>query len=49
VEQSHARKVKAALVLRSKGLGIRRVAKEVGLGVGMVIRLVNKEAEARHG
>jgi DNA invertase Pin-like site-specific DNA recombinase len=48
VEQSHARKVKAALVLRSKGLGIRRVAKEVGLGVGMVIRLVNKEAEARH-
>jgi DNA invertase Pin-like site-specific DNA recombinase len=44
VEQSQARKVKAALVLRSKGLGIRRIAKEVGLGVGTVIRLVGKEA-----
>jgi orotate phosphoribosyltransferase-like protein len=32
--------VKAALALRSKGLGIRRIASEVGLGVGTVIRLV---------
>jgi DNA invertase Pin-like site-specific DNA recombinase len=47
VEQSHARKVKAALVMRSKGLGIRRIAKEVGLGVGTVIRLIDKEAEPR--
>jgi DNA invertase Pin-like site-specific DNA recombinase len=47
VEQSHARKVKAALVLRSKGLGIRRIASEVGLGVGTVIRLVGKEDRAR--
>jgi hypothetical protein len=34
VEQSHAKKVKAALALRSKGIGIRRIAREVGLGVG---------------
>ena len=47
VEQSHARKVNAALALRSKGLGIRRIAKEVGLGVGTVIRLVGNEVEAR--
>jgi DNA invertase Pin-like site-specific DNA recombinase len=29
VEQSHAKKVRAALALRSKGIGIRRIAKEV--------------------
>jgi DNA invertase Pin-like site-specific DNA recombinase len=46
VEQSQARKVKAALALRSKGLGIRRIASEVGLGVGTVIRLIGAEAEA---
>ena len=44
VEQSHAEK--AALALRSKGLGIRRIASEVGLGVGTVIRLIGAEAEA---
>ena len=47
VEQSQARKVKAALALRSKGIGIRRIASEVGLGVGTVIRLIGKETEAR--
>jgi DNA invertase Pin-like site-specific DNA recombinase len=47
VEQSHARKVKSALVLRAKGFGIRRIAREVGLGVGTVIRLVGKEGQAR--
>ena len=47
VEQSHARKVRAALTLQSKGLGIRRIAREVGLGVGTVIRLVGDESEAR--
>ena len=46
VEQSHARKVKAALALRSKGLGIRRIAQEVGLGVGTVIRLVGDGSDA---
>jgi DNA invertase Pin-like site-specific DNA recombinase len=47
VEQSQARKVKGALALRSKGLGIRRIAREVGLGVGTVIRLIGKESRAR--
>jgi DNA invertase Pin-like site-specific DNA recombinase len=32
VEQSHGRKVKAVLALRSKGMGVRRIAREVGLG-----------------
>ena len=40
VEQSKARKVKAALVLRSRGVGIRRIARDVGLGVGTVLRVV---------
>jgi DNA invertase Pin-like site-specific DNA recombinase len=40
VEQAKARKVKAALALRAKGMGIRRIAREVGLGVGTVLRLV---------
>jgi len=40
VEQAKARKVKAALDLRAKGMGVRRIAREVGLGVGTVLRLV---------
>ena len=40
MEQAKARKVKAALALRSQGIGIRRIAREVGLGVGTVLRLV---------
>jgi DNA invertase Pin-like site-specific DNA recombinase len=47
VEQSHGAKVKAALNLRSRGVGIRRIAREVGLGVGTVIRLVGNESQAR--
>jgi DNA invertase Pin-like site-specific DNA recombinase len=46
VEQSHEAKVKAALKLRSRGLGIRRTAREVGLGVGTVMRLVGNENAA---
>ena len=42
VEQSKAKKVKQALALRSRGIGIRRIAREVGLGVGTVIRLVDQ-------
>ena len=42
VEQSKAKKVKQALALRSQGIGIRRIAREVGLGVGTVIRLVDQ-------
>jgi DNA invertase Pin-like site-specific DNA recombinase len=44
VEQSHGAKVKAALKLRSRGIGIRRIAREVGLGVGTVIRLAGEES-----
>jgi DNA invertase Pin-like site-specific DNA recombinase len=47
VEQSHGAKVKAALRLRSRGIGIRRIAREVGLGVGTVVRLVADEAKPR--
>jgi DNA invertase Pin-like site-specific DNA recombinase len=42
VEQSNAKKVKQVLALRSQGIGIRRIAREVGLGVGTVIRLVDQ-------
>ena len=49
VEQAKARKVKAALALRSQGLGIRRIAREVGLGVGTVLRLVDANDAIRHG
>jgi DNA invertase Pin-like site-specific DNA recombinase len=41
VEQAKARKVKAALALRAQGIGIRRIAREIGLGVGTVLRLVD--------
>ena len=47
VEQSNRAKVKAALKLRSRGVGIRRIAREVGLGVGTVVRLVGNQSEAR--
>jgi Helix-turn-helix domain of resolvase len=33
------RKIKAALAMRAKGIGIRKIAREVGLGVGTVLRL----------
>ena len=46
VEQSHGAKVKAVLRLRSRGIGIRRIAREVGLGVGTVMRLVGSENAA---
>jgi DNA invertase Pin-like site-specific DNA recombinase len=37
VEQSHVAKVKAALKLRSRGIGIRRIAREARLGVETVM------------
>ena len=40
VEQSDGKKVKAALAMRARGIGSRRIAREVGLGVGTVMRLV---------
>ena len=33
------RKIKAALAMREKGIGYRKIARQVGLGVGTVIRL----------
>ena len=33
------RKLKAVLAMRAKGVGYRKIAREVGLGVGTVIRL----------
>src|SRR6516225_8982932 len=49
VEQAKARKVKTALALRAQGIGIRRIAREVGLGVGTVLRLVEAGDAVRHG
>ena len=46
VEQSEAKKVKAAFALRSRGFGIRRIAREVGLGVGTVLRIVGTARRA---
>jgi DNA invertase Pin-like site-specific DNA recombinase len=43
-EQSDGKKVKAALALRARGIGIRRIAREVGLGVGTVLRLVGSNS-----
>jgi ABC transporter substrate binding protein len=41
VEESDAEKVKTVHELRAKGLGVRRIARDVGLGVGTVLRLVD--------
>jgi DNA invertase Pin-like site-specific DNA recombinase len=49
VEQSQARKVKAALALLSQGIGIRRIAREVGLGVGTVLRIVKTRGLGERG
>jgi DNA invertase Pin-like site-specific DNA recombinase len=40
VENTDADKVKVVHSLRAKGLGVRRIAREAGLGVGTVMRLV---------
>jgi DNA invertase Pin-like site-specific DNA recombinase len=42
VEETDALKVKAVRELRGNGLGVRRIARDVGLGVGTVLRLVTK-------
>jgi len=42
VERAKARKVKAALALRAQGIGIRRIAREVGLGVGTPFRSLTR-------
>jgi DNA invertase Pin-like site-specific DNA recombinase len=40
VEDSHPNKIKAVHAMRAKGVGLRKIAAEVGLGVGIVLRLV---------
>ena len=40
VEDSHPDKIKKVRVMRAKGAGVRKIAAEVGLGVGTVMRLV---------
>jgi DNA invertase Pin-like site-specific DNA recombinase len=40
VEDSHPDKIKAVRAMRAKGAGVRKIAAEVGLGVGTVVRLV---------
>ena len=34
VEDSHPEKIKAARAMRAKGVGVRKIAAEVGLGIG---------------
>jgi transposase len=40
VEDSHPAKIKAVRAMRAEGAGVRKIATEVGLGVGTVLRLV---------
>ena len=40
VEDTDPKKITAARALRSRGVGYRRIAREVGLGVGTVMRLL---------
>ena len=40
MEDSHPDKIKKVSVMRAKGAGVRKIAAEVGLGVGTVLRLV---------
>jgi transposase len=39
-EDSHPDKIKAMRAMRAKGVGVRKIAAKVGLGVGTVMRLV---------
>jgi DNA invertase Pin-like site-specific DNA recombinase len=45
--QDGSRKVKAALAMRAKGWGYRKIAREVGLGVGTVMRLTASQEISR--
>jgi DNA invertase Pin-like site-specific DNA recombinase len=44
IEDTGAHKVQAVRAMRAKGMGVRRIAREAGLGVGTVLRLVNSGA-----
>lgn len=45
VEDCEPEKVKAARAMRAKGAGYRKIAAEVGLGVGTVIRLLAEKSQ----
>jgi DNA invertase Pin-like site-specific DNA recombinase len=46
LEDSAPGKVKAIRKLRAKGMGVRRIAKALGVGVGVVVRLSGSQAAA---
>jgi DNA invertase Pin-like site-specific DNA recombinase len=46
LEDSDADKVVAIMAARAKGTGIRRIARELGVGVGTVLRLTGEAAVA---
>jgi DNA invertase Pin-like site-specific DNA recombinase len=41
LEETDAAKVKAIRAMRHKGTGIRRIARELGVGVGTVLRVTS--------
>jgi DNA invertase Pin-like site-specific DNA recombinase len=49
LEDSDADKVAAILAARAKGSGIRRIARELGVGVGTVLRVTGEAALATIG
>jgi DNA invertase Pin-like site-specific DNA recombinase len=42
IEDADAGKVTAIVAARAKGTGIRRIARDFGVGVGTVLRLTNE-------
>jgi hypothetical protein len=44
LEDSDADKVAAIVAARAKGTGIRRIARDLGVGVGMVLRVTGEGA-----
>jgi DNA invertase Pin-like site-specific DNA recombinase len=49
LEQTDAKKTARILALRAKGTGIRRIASELGVGVGTVMRLLGARPGVGHG
>ena len=46
LETSNAKKAAAVIALRAKGVGIRRIARELRVGVGTVMRLTGDQKQA---
>jgi DNA invertase Pin-like site-specific DNA recombinase len=42
IEDTDAGKVAAIVAARAKGMGIRRIARDLGVGVGTVLRLIGE-------